>query len=323
MRQLHSRLTKLPEPPLADSLAILMRFSARVAEVLRRRAEGIGYTEVVLLGDPTDLRLPHGNWRKLTPLPGSAEQSRPLPLVDWRAMVCPSEPPEESFAVLEGDPCDPEQLAALSTLTDRGTYPTLLQGGLMLRPARRTRRQQLRGVQCAATDPVSFALVSGERIARFPNMRGLSVQHTVQRAVREHRVWLTELDTAPPLTFEVLGRMITAARAALAWESLHDAKPALTLTVDATLEGLAERALAIAQQARESYGRLRPKSRERAPGLAAELHEVLLALPAYADARVMTRARATQTQRQQEVLESWAAGIIRARSQPQEHTPSP
>jgi SAM-dependent methyltransferase len=282
MRQLHNRLTKLPVAPLADSLAILMRFSIRVAEVLRRQTEATGSTEVALLGDPADLRLPHGSWPELTPPPDSTEQPHPLPLVDWRAMVCPWEPPEESFAVLEGDPCDPEQLAAFSTLTARGTYPTLLQGGLMLRPTRRTRRGRLRAVQCAATDPVSFALVNGESIARFPNMSGLSVQHTVQRAVREHGVWLTELDTSVPLTFEALGRMVTAARSAFAWESLHDSKPALTLTVDATLEALAERALAIALGARESYEELRPKSGGGSPRLAAELHEVLSALPAYA-----------------------------------------
>ncbi len=280
MRQLHDSLTKLPAAPLAEALALLVRFSARVATVLGRRAEVAGCTEVFLLGDPAELRPPSGDWWERAATAADGEGPCLLPLVDWCAMVCLWEPPDETFVVLDGDPCDPGQLAALSALAARGTYPTLVDGELMLRPAPMGKRLRLRTVQCPDTDPVSFALVRGESVARFPNMRGLSVQHTVQRAVREHGVWLAELDTSVPLTVDALGRLITAARAALAWESLQDGQPVLTMTVDATLEALVEPPLA--RQVRDSYEELRLSSRRPSGRLLAEFRDVLLGLPAYA-----------------------------------------
>jgi hypothetical protein len=104
----------------------------------------------------------------------------------------------------------------------------------------------------------------------------------VQRAVREQGVWLTELEAATPLTLPVLGGLICAARAALAWESWNDGQPALTVTVDATLAGLIERMPAIGYRTRESYERLCKSPKQASRRWASELRDALLALPAYA-----------------------------------------
>ena len=48
-------------------------------------------------------------------------------------------------------------------------------------------RGNLRCAQCAATDPVSFALLDGRAIARFPLVPGWSAADWARRAVAEQR----------------------------------------------------------------------------------------------------------------------------------------
>src|SRR5205814_3110784 len=109
----------------------------------------------------------------------------------------------------------------------------------------RWHRVKLRGIQCPPSDPVSFALVEGKRLALYPNVPGWSAHDCASRAVAEHYAWLaggrrdgnvrgwvaaqTPAEPAPAVT---LGRLFTAARAGLFLESLSE-KPELALTVPA------------------------------------------------------------------------------------------
>jgi hypothetical protein len=92
-------------------------------------------------------------------------------------------------------------------------------------------------VHCELTDPVSFALLRGERFASYPNVAGWSVTDTAARAVAEHKAWLSERDPAGDAGREV-SMLITAARAALLHESLREGHPRLALTVAGTLRQL-------------------------------------------------------------------------------------
>ena len=73
-----------------------------MAELVSERVSAAGFEEVALSGDPAGLQLPHGSQR--------LEALRPL--LDWRALVVPWEVPDETFAVVPGDPADPRRLAA-------------------------------------------------------------------------------------------------------------------------------------------------------------------------------------------------------------------
>jgi hypothetical protein len=143
----------------------------------------------------------------------------------------------------------------------------------------------MRTVHCQPTDPVSFALIAGAQFARFPNVPGWSIADTARRAVAEHAAWLAV--DARERSGTVLGRLAIAARAGLLQESVGEAEPELALTIDATLESLAERtpsAAPVAAAAREAYHRFAEDRAEPPATLTAALRRTVLALPAYVSA---------------------------------------
>jgi hypothetical protein len=159
---LRSTLADDGDAPLAAYLPVLVRLSERIAATLAEEVAGAGTTEVRLVGGDGD------------------EQ----PLVDWRAVVWPDHP-VETFRVVRGDPGDPAALA--SAARHAGSYRALRAGRLLVLPSLDVPAGvALRAVQCELTDPVSFALVDGRRVARFPNVAGWSARAWAERAVREH-----------------------------------------------------------------------------------------------------------------------------------------
>jgi len=114
---------------------------------------------------------------------------------------------------------------------------------------------KLRGVQCAVSDPVSFALAAERTHADFPNVGGWSVRDVARRAVAEHHAWFGLqsgespqvrgwMDAQPDpsaATVATLGRLFTAARAALLAESVDGGSPELPLTVAAVAKALSHR----------------------------------------------------------------------------------
>ncbi|MEA2388405.1 MAG: hypothetical protein QOG41_1178, partial [Thermoleophilaceae bacterium] len=270
---LYAALPAMPEPPLATILPAFLELSERLGGEIARRVEPAGFTEVRLTDtEPRTLALAHGRWRGEEPL---------VPLVDWRALVAGQGEPDEAFAIVEGDASDPAVLAALATAQDRGPYPTLCTHGLMLRPAPMGGRQTLRAVQCPATDPVSFALAAGRSTARFPNVRGWSIQDTARRAVAEHAAWLAARSgRSLDRDFAAFAVVVTAARAGLMWSSVEAGEPELPVTVDATLELLGASEAVRASYHEHAVSWAPPDAR-----LVEELRAAVERLPAYAGER--------------------------------------
>jgi hypothetical protein len=250
---LQRSLSRSPEPPLAAVLPVLARLSGRIEELLAGEIEGEGTTEVRLAGG--EPLLPHG----------SDEAAAPLPLADWRALVQPKLA-DETFALRDGDPADPHDLAAAARASGFGPQPALRAGRLMVIPGPRW-RTELRALKSPVSDPVSFALVEGRDSAQFPNVRGWSAADTARRALVEQRAWL-EAGTPPPSGLPpshaaggILAMLFSAARAALFHESIARGVPELPLTAAETARRLGERSSA----AGEAFERYRAFAIEREP----------------------------------------------------------
>lgn len=281
--ELYRTLRRMPAAPLAEFLPPFVRLSSRLADELARQVAPAGVTEVRLrLTADSELALPHGDLPAENMAAWGAVAPRLVPLLDWRSLAMPKEP-DETFALVGGDPGDPSVLAAAATAVDRGPYVTLSAERLMLRPTPAGGRARLRAVQCQVTDPVSFALASGAWVASFPNVPGFSIQDAARRALAEHSAWLTARGRKRDRTD--LGRLISSARAALLWQSVADDEPELPLTADATLELLADRAVGAASviaAAREAYHDFARTWAPPPEEVSRGLHAVVTALPAYA-----------------------------------------
>lgn len=279
------RLPDIVEAPLEDALRSLVRQSRRVAELLARETADVGVTAVRLVGTDGELPLPPGADGGLRSLLHDGAEPQLLPLTDWRARAVPSPfEPDESFAVLSGDPAEPRTLRAAAAAGSAGPYPALRSGGLLVLAARDWGRGRLRAAQSAVTDPVSFALLAGRDVADFPNAPGWSAEDSAERAVAEHRGWLAEHPDRPEPTGEALGRLFAAVRAAQLWTSIKEGAPMLPLML-----GDAGRVLAagdpgmrpLAEQACGEYEAYRLGSRTPSAGTVAALRREVLRLPAY------------------------------------------
>src|SRR4051794_28510457 len=160
--ELERALPRRPEPPLTAALASFTRQSALIAALMNDAAVAAGEQAVRLVGGGSQL----------------------LPLMDWRGPVAPALSAER-FEVLEGAPADPHALARVAC-TSASPAAVLRSGPLMVRPALEPSQAKLRAVQCAATDPVSFALADGRAQARFARASGWSAADWAGRAVAEH-----------------------------------------------------------------------------------------------------------------------------------------
>jgi predicted nucleotidyltransferase len=238
-RSLERSLIHDPQPPLANAMTGLVRFSSRIAARLVGDAAMAGATNVRLVGAP---------------------DSGPMPLLDWRAMVAPGLP-GEAFVIVGDDPADPAAVGAAARAARPGEYAVIRRDLLHVMPTSDVHAGMFRAIQCPATDPVSFALAAGDGSAAFPNLPGWSAEDVSRRAVAEHRAWLQArvptqrsfllLEGVPTEMIE-LARLFTAARAALFCESVAFGEPELLLTVDAVVDRLADRGAGSA--AEEAYG---------------------------------------------------------------------
>ncbi len=206
-----------------------------------------------------------------------------LPLADWPARVFPWFT-DETLSPRDADPSDPLALAAACTASSGWSYAALRAGRLLLLPtAEETRgRGRLRAAQCPATDPVSFALLEGRRVARFPALRGWSARDSATRAVAEHAACLRHEGTR--VERDSLSKAFNAARAALFSESLEAGRPELPLTVAATARMLAGSLPARRGALEEIHAEyVRSREQRRAPEELAvrELQAIVRRLPAY------------------------------------------
>jgi hypothetical protein len=299
--ELHDGLGRRPSAPLADILPAFVRLTSRVARRLRDEVNGAGETAVRLTGrEEMQLVLPPAAVVGGPTSGGNQhERQRPLPLVDWRALAVPSLP-DETLRPVPGNLSDPDDLGQAAKTGRGGPYPLLRADGIMVLPALGVwDRAFLRAVACQPTDPVSFALLEGDRIARFPNVRGWCAEDWARRAVAEHRGWLMEgpgmypgrrdwpeVEAVAP-SLRAIARLFTAARAALFLESVEREEPELRLTVAAVADRLRESrdAGAVAESALDAYRAGFADGRPPPAATVAALRKLVVTLPAYAPAR--------------------------------------
>jgi hypothetical protein len=154
-----------------------------------------------------------------------------LPLADWRALVW-SFPPDEGLAPVCAARPDPVLLGHAALVCNDGAYVGVRLDDLLVVPT--LKRSRMRAVQCATTDPVTFALMAGRSSAAFPDVPGWSARDTARRAAAEHLGWLADGCPGPDRDRRLAG----AARAALFLESVERGAPELLLTVAAVEERL-------------------------------------------------------------------------------------
>jgi hypothetical protein len=267
----------LGEPPMAEFLADFVSLTAGIARLLEAEVAPAGYADVAIDWRASDRLMP-------TPVP------RGLPLADWRALTRAgvrsqgrlfADEPDETLSPVSLDPARLDHLIEAVLAGRRGPYPALRSGPLCVLASRRWPRTHLRAVQCALTDPVSFALLSGSPIARYPNVPGWSAADTAARAVAEHRAWLDQAGAAEEP--EALGMLITAMRAAFFQESIQDDRPSLAATVAATLRALESRdsGPCLADDVEEAYLRWRSEGTAPDRRLLADLRVTVAGLDCY------------------------------------------
>ena len=289
--ELERSLTDSPDPPLAGPVGALVRLSSRIAETLEAQAAERGATEVELAGgEPDELILPEGSGGA-----GDPREAPPglMPLTDWRAVVFP-EPPDESFTLLPGDPGHPNVLSDALAARPTGPYAVLQAAGLMVLPGHTARRTRLRAVQCSATDPVSFALAGGRKVAAFPDLPGWSARDTAARAVAEHNAWLHATPGSPRAAVlsatgaRGLAMLLTATRAALFFDSVMDGEPRLPLTMAEAVRRVANHpgASGVAEEALTQYREFALHGEQPSAAVVAAMRNVVLGLPAYSDSRL-------------------------------------
>ena len=285
--ELQAELSRSTDGPLEELLPASLRLSSLVAARLGEEVGPEGATRVRLAwGGHDELILAPNLRRWMKRLDEPDLEERLLPLVDWRALARP-ELPDETLVPVSFEPASPERLAKAVVVGNLGAYPALQADGLLLLASKRFPRTALRAIQCSVTDPVSFGLLAGERVASFPEVRGWSARDWGRRAVAEHRAWLARRPEGREPPGKALAMLITAARAALFLESLDHGTPELPLTVAAVIERLGlidAHALSVAEEAGASYREFVLADAQPPPATASAFRELVLHLPPYSTA---------------------------------------
>jgi hypothetical protein len=230
-------LPRVGSAPISDALEHLATLSTAVARELERELDGVGRTNVELAGSAEPLLSVEAR-RRGALIRNGHSAGDPLPLADWRAVVLP-DLPDEAMIPIELQVGDIRGIARIARRAGCGPYPALRHAGILVLPTEEPwRRGLLRGVQCPITDPVSFALLDGSRMASFPEVRGWSVGDWCRRALAEHAERLRWTGPAQPVA--ELALLLSAVRAAVLYESFCAGRPRLPLTLESLPGEVAE-----------------------------------------------------------------------------------
>ena len=183
---IHEALHRRPDVDLDGTLPWLVGMSERLGALVDKRAAERPGTIVRLI-------------------PGGPPPADRLPLMDWRALVVPEDGPREVI-LSDGDPRRAADLAAADR-ADRAGTPHLLRGeGVFFIPSadlesKPLTRGTLRIVQCAASDPVTTALLEGRDEARFSDIPGWRAVDWATRAKSERGdgAFLESLERGEPI----------------------------------------------------------------------------------------------------------------------------
>ena len=280
--ELNRALPRSPTPQLEAVIPPLVRLSRKISSYLSAAMDAAGHREVRLVPwDEREFVLGPDARKRFAHWTVGAPAGPPRPLADWRARAAP-ELPDETFAPVVGDATIPEILAAASRDSHEGVFPLLAIDDLFLLPTLRWERGTGRAIQSRVTDPVTMALLSRETVARFPELNGWSARDSALRAVAEHRGWLEARSTLNETARRSLGRLLTAARAALFLESLDAGDPELVLSVAAVAHHLEQSrgARGLALDAYEAFRDSREHGKEIPPDLVAAFERYVRTLPA-------------------------------------------
>jgi hypothetical protein len=277
---LQRRLSRSPKAPLDRFLPTFVRLTKRVAALLEAETASCPETQVQLAwSGAEELALGRENLETLRYSGGGSTDA--LPLADWRSLVAPTRP-DECFALGSGDPTDPAALAAAARAGSAVAYAALRADNvLILPPSDVYWLGDYRCVHFGRSDPVSFALLEGSCVARYPDHVGWRIEDCAARAVREHQAYMEVQLNEPRWEVEKLGLLMTGARAALLAESIEAGEPTLPLTVTATARALADRlpsARAVAEEAAALYHLHRHEGGPPLDSLIAALRPVVASL---------------------------------------------
>ena len=246
--------TTMGHAALTGGIALMARMSERIAALLGAAAASGDHRRVRLVGEV---------------------ESAGLPLVDWHALAFAPQLEETFMPRGREGGWDPDGLAAASRTAAGGHHAATVAGPILVLAG----GGWARPVQCAVTDPVSFALIAGDDHAFFPELAGWSASDWARRAVAEHAGWLAHKDRGlAPL--KILTRLLAAVRAARFAESLGRPEPELAVTAEAvagTLGDLGDEAL--------HEARRRRRGMVVRGSCAGALREAVTALPAYSGRR--------------------------------------
>ena len=299
-------LPNSPRPPLREVIDGLFRQTERLSAHMSSAADAAGWVDVKLAGRD-ELHVTPDLGERMRSLRARGESVELLPLADWRARAVPGLP-DESMILARAGEMNPTFLAAMANADHGEAISAFRYNNMLVMPTLDSERGTLRAVQCLPSDPVSFALADGQRVARFPELAGWSAMHCARRAVAEHRGWLEATDwTYPPHGWvgvqsagtsphtRTLGLLFTAARAALFLESVNDGRPELAVTVAGVADSLIARdstCTDVVSSALDHYRSSRADKLDHCddPRSVAAMLEVVRNLPSYAGSSALSPA---------------------------------
>ena len=177
---------------------------------------------------------------------GAIDADAEAPLLDWRSLPFPSDD-RETLSARADSLANLRSLQASAT-RDTNERTALLDGRVLLMPiqpgslADRFSSQAwvMRSVQCAVSDPVSWALARGESTAMFGDLAGWSLSDWAGRAAAELALRLEERAFSDADLRRQRARLTAAARLLALRESMAEGRPELRVSTDAVLAWLDE-----------------------------------------------------------------------------------